>query len=67
MCFSKSARNLKNALHRAVVPEKLIAKVIKIADSTHIGHNKILENVRKRFAWKGMIADVINFVNSCES
>lgn len=42
-------------------------KLIKIAHSTHIGHNKTLENVRKRFTWNGMIADVIHFVNSCET
>lgn len=54
-------------MHRAVVPTTLIPKVIRIAHITHTGHNKTIQNVRKRFTWKNMIADVINFVNSCET
>lgn len=61
MRFIKFSHNLKNILHRAVVPEKLISKIIGIAHLFHTGYNETLENIREGFIWKCMIAYVTKF------
>ena len=66
LCFNNFLDPEQIELHRAVLPEVLVFKALSIAHITHTGINKTLQNLRKRFTWKTIIADTQNFVKSCE-
>ena len=65
LCYCKNVPE-ESQLHRAVLPRSLLFKALTIAHISHTGICKTLQNIRKRFTWKNMIADTCNFVNSCE-
>jgi hypothetical protein len=65
-------QNIKGILHyqnRIVVPEKMRREVLEWAHgdimSGHLGIEKTLDRLKNRFYWKGMHADVENWINEC--
>lgn len=66
LCFSANYSPDIIHSHRVVLPSTLIPKALTIAHITHTGVRKTLQNITKRYTWKNMYADVLNFVKSCE-
>lgn len=67
LCYDKFFSSELNNLHRAVLPTSLLSKALALAHVTHAGFNKTLENVKKRFTWRTMAADISNYINSCQT
>ena len=52
--------------YRIVIPKKLQAKCLRIQHLTHYGIDKTYQSLCKKYYWKGMYSDVVNFINSCQ-
>ena len=65
--FEDEAGNLKYL--QLCLPSKLVPKVVEIfhniPTSGHLGPQKMLEGIKRRFYWKGWQADVTNHCKSC--
>ena len=65
--FEDEAGNLKYL--QLCLPSKLVPKVVEISHniptSGHLGPQKMLEGIKRRFYWKGWQADVTNHCKSC--
>lgn len=51
--------------NKIVVPAGLKEKCIRVNHFTHFGIDKTYQNLCKKFFWKGMFSDVVNYVKSC--
>lgn len=51
--------------YKIVIPQALKEKCLKINHFTHLGIDKTFQNLERKYFWRGMYSDVINYVKSC--
>lgn len=64
---NRSDHDQEYAQYKIVVPQSLQAKCMKIHHILHYGIDKTYKNICRKFFWKGLHADVVNFVKSCHT
>lgn len=57
--------NQELVLYKIVVPKSLREKCIRIHHITHYGIEKTYKNIKKKYFWKGLYSDIVNYVKSC--
>lgn len=63
---TKPKANVVECNNKIVIPSSLKEKCIRVSHLTHFGIDKTYQNLCRKFFWRGMFADVVNYIKSCD-